>query len=86
MTDSIPNPILLEKVLRFALIELATPTIRRQVVAVLRALVLEETQSASPRVRRELIEAHEAAFDYLTSEYLIQTPPQPTFIMEQEVS
>ena len=62
---SAPDPLLVAKVTRLALQILATDTLRPTVTSAVMELVMDSVSLASPKLRRELIDLHRAALDWV---------------------
>jgi hypothetical protein len=75
MTDL--DPQLLDMTLKFILKVAASPTLKAQYVRLLRGHVVDLCESASPRLRRQLLEDHEAALEFWLTDYI--APPTPIY-------
>ena len=60
-----PDPLLIAKVTRLALQILATDTLRPTVTSAVMELVMNSVSLASPKLRRELMDRHRAALDWV---------------------
>ena len=78
MTNT-PNPLLVAKMSRLALQILATATPRTTVTSAAADLVLEQVSLASPKLRRELLDAHLEALDWLLKDAFKSQAPTATF-------
>ena len=74
-----PNPILIKKMQRIANQILSTAEPRSKVTSPAAELVLETISSASPKVRRELLDEHLAVLDFLLSDCFTSSTPTATF-------
>jgi hypothetical protein len=74
MTALCPDPRLAEKVLRIILKTVAGPTLKPAITGVLRDVLMDELTIASPRLRQQLLEQHEAALEWWLWDYLIARP------------
>ena len=77
-----PNPLLVTKMTRIALQILSTAEPRSKVTSPAAELVLETISSASPKVRRELLDAHLAALEWLLQDAFKAQVPTATFNTE----
>ena len=77
-----PHPLLVAKMSRLALQILATATPRTTVTSAAAELVMEQVSLASPKLRRELLDAHLAALDFLLSDCFKAQVPTATFSTE----
>ena len=75
MTDLDPH--LLDMTLKFILKVAANPTLKPEFVRLLRQHVVDLCESASPRLRQQLIEEHEAALEFWLVDYI--APPKPIY-------
>jgi len=82
MTNTTPNPILIRKMQRIANQILSTASPRSKVTSPAAELVLETISSASPKVRRELLDAHLEALEWLLKDAFKSQVPTATFSME----
>ena len=62
---SAPDPLLIAKMTRLALQILATDTLRPTVTSAVMELVMDSVSLASPKLRREQIDLHRAALDWV---------------------
>ena len=76
-----PNPLLLAKMSRTAMQILSTAD-RSTVTSAAADLVLEQVSLASPKLRRELLDAHLEALDFLLSDCFKSQAPTATFSTE----
>ena len=67
---------------RLALRILATDTMRPTVTSAVMGLVMESVSLASPKLRRELIDLHLAALDWVLRDAFTSQAPKPTFNMD----
>ena len=74
-----PNPILIAKMSKIAMQILSTAEPRSKVTSPAAELVLESISSASPRLRRELLEEHMAALDWILKDAFTSQVPKATF-------
>ena len=74
-----PNPILIKKMQRMALQILASATPRTTVTSTAMELVMEDVSLASPKLRRELLDAHLAALDWIFKDAFTSQVPTATF-------
>ena len=74
-----PNPILIAKMSKIAMQILSTAEPRSKVTSPAAELVLESISSASPRLRRELLEEHMAALDWILKDAFTSQIPKATF-------
>ena len=79
-----PNPLLLTKMHRLAIQILATAAPRSTVTSAAAELVMEDVSLASPKLRRELLDAHLAALDWILKDAFTSQVPAPTFIIDTE--
>lgn len=79
-----PDPLLITKMTRIALQILSTAEPRSKVTSPAAELVLESISSASPKLRRELLEAHLAALDWIFKDAFKAQVPTATFSTEPE--
>ena len=77
-----PDPLLVAKVTRLALQILATDTVRPTVTSAVMELVMNSVSLASPKLRRELIDLHLAALDWVLRDAFTSQVPAPTFNMD----
>ena len=77
-----PNPLLVTKMTRIALQILSTAEPRSRVTSPAAELVLESISSASPKVRREQLDAHLEALDWLLKDAFKSQQPTATFSTE----
>jgi len=77
-----PNPLLVTKMTRIALQILSTAEPRSKVTSPAAELVLETISSASPKVRRELLDAHLEALEWILADAFKAQAPTATFSME----
>jgi len=77
-----PSPLLITKMTRIALQILSTAEPRSKVTSPAAELVLETISSASPKLRRELLEAHLECLDWLLKDAFASQVPTATFSME----
>ena len=77
-----PNPLLVTKMTRIALQILSTAEPRSRVTSPAAELVLESISSASPKVRREQLDAHLEALDWLLKDAFKSQQPTATFRTE----
>ena len=74
---SAPDPLLIAKMTRLALQILATDTLRPTVTSAVMELVMDSVSLASPKLRRELIDLHRAALDWvLRDAFTSQVPAE----------
>ena len=76
-----PNPLLLAKMSRTAMQILSTAD-RSTVTSAAAELVMEQVSLASPKLRRELLDEHLAALDFLLSDCFKSQQPTATFSTE----
>ena len=76
-----PNPLLLTKMSRTAMQILSTAD-RSTVTSAAAELVMEQVSLASPKLRRELLDEHLAALDFLLSDCFKSQQPTATFSTE----
>lgn len=81
---SAPNPLLVTKMTRIALQILSTAEPRSKVTSPAAELVLETISSASPKVRRELLDDHLEALDWILKDAFRSQAPTATFSTEPE--
>ena len=74
-----PNPLLVTKMTRIALQILSTAEPRSKVTSPAAELVLESISLASPKLRRELLDAHLAALDWILKDAFTSEVPTATF-------
>ena len=74
-----PNPLLVAKMSRLALQILATAAPRSTVTSAAAELVLEQVSLASPKLRRELLDDHLAALDWILKDAFTSQVPKATF-------
>ena len=74
-----PNPILIKKMQRMALQILASATPRTTVTSTAMELVMEDVSLASPKLRRELLDAHLAALDWIFKDAFTSQVPKARF-------
>ena len=74
-----PNPLLLTKMHRLAIQILATAEPRSTVTSAASELVMEQVSLASPKLRRELLDAHLAALDWILKDAFTSQVPKATF-------
>ena len=74
-----PDPLLITKMTRIALQILSTAEPRSKVTSPAAELVLESISSASPKLRRELLESHLEVLDFLLSDCFKSQAPTATF-------
>ena len=79
---SAPNPLLVTKMTRIALQILSTAEPRSKVTSPAAELVLETISSASPKVRRELLDAHLEALEWILADAFRSPMPTATFSTE----
>ena len=77
-----PQPLLITKMTRIALQILSTAEPRSKVTSPAAELVLETISSASPKLRRELLEAHLEVLDWILKDAFKSQVPEATFSME----
>ena len=77
-----PDPILIYKMQRLALQFLATSEVRTTVTSAVMELVMDDVSVASPKLRRELIDQHRAALDWVLKDAFASQMPKATFIMD----
>ena len=77
-----PEPVLLAKMQKIAMQVLSVSEPRSTVTAAAAELVLEQVSLASPKLRRQLIDDHLAALDFLLSDCFKSQAPTATFSME----
>ena len=81
-----PNPLLVAKMTRLALQILATDTMRPTVTSAVMGLVMESVSLASPKLRRELIDCHWAALDWvLRDAFTSQVAPPVASVTAAEI-
>jgi hypothetical protein len=73
---------LLNNVLKVVLRAASDPGLKKEFVRLVREHVVNYATNASPRLRQQLIEAHEAALDFWLTEYL--APPTPIYTYETD--
>ena len=76
---STPDARLVTKMTRLALRILATDTLRPTVTSAVMDLAVASVSSASPKLRRELIDCHLAALDWVLRDAFASQVPTPTF-------
>ena len=79
---SAPDPLLIAKMTRLALQILATDTLRPTVTSAVMELVMDSVSLASPKLRRELIDLHRAALDWVLRDAFTSQVPAPILITE----
>ena len=79
-----PDPLLIAKTTRLALQFLATDTMRPTVTSAVMELVMEDVSLASPKLRRQLMDEHSAALDWVLRDAYTSQVPTPTFIMDTD--
>ena len=79
---SAPNPLLVTKMTRIALQILSTAEPRSKVTSPAAELVLESISSASPKLRRQLLDDHLAALEWLLQDAFKAQVPTATFNTE----
>ena len=77
-----PDPLLVAKMTRLALQMLATDTLRPTVTSAAMELVMNSVSLASPKLRRELIDLHLAALDWVLRDAFTSQVPAPILITE----
>jgi len=77
--NTAPNPLLVTKMTRIALQILSTAEPRSKVTSPAAELVLETISSASPKVRRELLDAHLAALEWILKDAFTSQVPKARF-------
>ena len=77
-----PNPLLVTKMTRIALQILSTAEPRSKVTSPAADLVLETISSASPKVRRQLLDDHLEAMDWILKDAFKSPTPTATFSTE----
>ena len=82
--NTTPEPLLVKKMTRIALQILSTAEPRSKVTSPAAELVLETISSASPKLRRELLEAHLEALDWILKDAFKAQVPTATFSTEPE--
>ena len=80
--NTTPEPLLITKMTRIALQILSTAEPRSKVTSPAAELVLETISSASPKVRRELLDEHLEALDWILKDAFKAQVPTATFSME----
>ena len=80
--NTTPEPLLVKKMTRIALQILSTAEPRSKVTSPAAELVLETISSASPKVRREQLDAHLEALDWLLKDAFKSQQPTATFSTE----
>ena len=81
-----PDPLLVAKMTRLALQMLATDTLRPTVTSAAMELVMDSVSLASPKLRRELIDLHRAALDWvLRDAFTSQVPSGRNLPPESEI-
>ena len=74
-----PNPLLVTKMTRLALQILSTAEPRSTVTSAAAELVMDDVSLASPKLRRELLDDHLEALDWLLKDAFKAQVPSPTF-------
>ena len=74
-----PEPLLVTKMTRLALQILSTAEPRSTVTSAAAELVMEQVSLASPKLRRELLDAHLEALDWLLKDAFKSQAPKATF-------
>ena len=77
-----PNPLLVTKMTRIALQILSTAEPRSKVTSPAAELILESISLASPKLRRELLDDHLAALDWILKDAFTSQVPKATFTIE----
>ena len=77
-----PEPLLITRMTRIALQILSTAEPRSKVTSPAAELVLETISSASPKLRRELLDEHLEALDWILKDAFKSQAPTATFSME----
>ena len=77
--NTTPEPLLVKKMTRIALQILSTAEPRSKVTSPAAELVLESISSASPKVRRELLDAHLAALEWILKDAFTSQVPKARF-------
>ena len=81
-----PDPLLVAKMTRLALQMLATDTLRPTVTSAAMELVMDSVSLASPKLRRELMDHHRAALDWvLRDAFTSQVPSGRNLPPESEI-
>ena len=79
-----PDPLLVTKMTRIALQILSTAEPRSRVTSPAAELVLESISLASPKLRRELLDDHLAALEWILQDAFKAQVPTATFNMETD--
>lgn len=74
-----PDPLLLTKMHRLAIQILATAEPRSTVTSAAAEIVMDDVSLASPKLRRELLDAHLAALDWILKDAFKPQVPTATF-------
>ena len=81
-----PDPLLIAKVTRLALQMLATDTLRPTVTSAVMELVMDSVSLASPKLRRELIDHHRAALDWVLRDAFTSQVPAASYVAPAEIA